>query len=79
MVNYVSHLSSRKDEPVMEKRTVIDKVTKRAKHPLKKSGKHTKLVFTHENFATEEMVKEHQEGWEGALSKLSTFLMKGRR
>jgi hypothetical protein len=36
-----------------------------------------KLVFTHENFATEELLKDHQEGWEGALSKLSTFITKG--
>jgi uncharacterized protein YndB with AHSA1/START domain len=43
----------------------------------KKSGKHTKLVFTHENFATEESAKEHREGWEGALSKLSRILTKG--
>jgi uncharacterized protein YndB with AHSA1/START domain len=43
----------------------------------KKSGKHTRLVFTHENFATEELVKEHREGWEGALSKLSKIITKG--
>jgi uncharacterized protein YndB with AHSA1/START domain len=44
----------------------------------KKSGEHTKLVFTHENFTTEELTKDHQEGWEGALSKLSRIVMKGR-
>ncbi len=43
----------------------------------KKSGEHTELVFTHENFATEELAKDHQEGWEGALSKLSTLIAKG--
>jgi hypothetical protein len=43
----------------------------------KKSGEHTQLVFTHENFATEELAKDHQEGWEGALSKLSNIITKG--
>ena len=43
----------------------------------KKSNEHTKFVFTHENFATEELAKDHQEGWEGALSKLSTLITKG--
>ena len=43
----------------------------------KKSGEHTQLVFTHENFATEELAKDHQEGWEGALSKLSKIITKG--
>jgi uncharacterized protein YndB with AHSA1/START domain len=43
----------------------------------KKSGKGTKLVFTHENFATEELAKEHREGWEGTLSKLSKIITKG--
>ncbi len=43
----------------------------------KKSNEHTELVFTHENFATEELAKDHQEGWEGALSKLSTLITKG--
>ncbi len=42
----------------------------------KKSGPNTELVFTHENFATEELAKDHQEGWEGALSKLSTLITK---
>ena len=40
------------------------------------SGEHTKLVLTHENFATKDMAKDHQEGWEGAFSKLSTLLTK---
>ena len=43
----------------------------------KKSGPNTELVFTHENFATEELAKDHQEGWEGALSKLSKVVTKG--
>ena len=43
----------------------------------KKSAEHTKLVFTHENFATEELARDRQEGWEGALSKLSTLITKG--
>jgi uncharacterized protein YndB with AHSA1/START domain len=43
----------------------------------KKSGKHAKLVFTHEDFATEELAKEHREGWGGALSKLSKIITKG--
>ncbi len=41
---------------------------------LKKSGKNTELVFTHENFPTEDLAKDHQEGWEGALSKLSKLV-----
>ncbi len=43
----------------------------------KKSGQNTKLVFTHENFATEEAAEDHHEGWEGALSRLSEFITKG--
>ncbi len=43
----------------------------------KKSGQNTEMVFTHENFATEELAKDHQEGWEGALLKLSTLITKG--
>jgi len=43
----------------------------------KKSGGDTELVFTHENFATEALAKDHQEGWEGALSKLSKIITKG--
>ncbi len=44
----------------------------------KKSNEHTKLVFTHEKFATEESAKDHQEGWGSALSKLSTLMRKGK-
>ncbi len=43
----------------------------------KKPGQNTELILTHKNFATEELMKEHREGWEGALSKLSTFVTKG--
>ena len=43
----------------------------------KKSGEHTRLVLTHDKFATEELVKDHREGWEGALSKLSKIITKG--
>jgi uncharacterized protein YndB with AHSA1/START domain len=43
----------------------------------KRSGQNTELVFTHENFTTEELMKDHQEGWEGALSKLETFITAG--
>ncbi len=43
----------------------------------KKSDQHTRLVLTHENFATEELVKEHREGWGGVLSKLSKIITKG--
>ncbi len=44
---------------------------------VKKSGLKTELVFTHENFATEALAKDHQEGWEGAFLKLSTLMAKG--
>ncbi len=43
----------------------------------KRSGQNTELLFTHENFPTEDLAKDHQEGWEGALSKLSTLVTKG--
>ncbi len=43
----------------------------------KKSGPGAELIFTHENFETEELAKDHQDGWEGALSKLSTLIAKG--
>jgi uncharacterized protein YndB with AHSA1/START domain len=42
----------------------------------RKAGPHTELTLTHENFATEELVKDHQEGWEGALSKLTEIISK---
>jgi uncharacterized protein YndB with AHSA1/START domain len=43
----------------------------------RKSGQNTELVFTHENFTTEEEVEDHREGWEGALSKLSKLITEG--
>ncbi len=40
----------------------------------KRSGQNTELVFTHENFPTEDLAKDHREGWAGALSKLSKLV-----